>query len=44
MVLSVCRQILGDLHAADDAFQATFLVLIRRSGSFKVRECDSLRL
>jgi RNA polymerase sigma factor (sigma-70 family) len=42
MVLSVCRQLLGDLHAADDAFQATFLVLIRRSGSFKVRECDSL--
>jgi RNA polymerase sigma factor (sigma-70 family) len=42
MVLSVCRQILGDLHAVEDAFQATFLVLIRRSGSFEVRGCDSL--
>ena len=42
MVLSVCRQILGDLHAAEDAFQATFLVLIRRSGSFEVRASDSL--
>ena len=42
MVLSVCRQILGDLHAAEDAFQATFLVLIRRSDSFELRGCDSL--
>ena len=42
MVLSVCRQILGDLHAADDAFQATFLVLIRRSGSFAVPSATPL--
>ena len=42
MVLSVCRQILGDLHEAEDAFQATFLVLIRRSASFELRGCDSL--
>ena len=42
MVLSVCRQALGDLHAAEDAFQATFLVLIRRSNSFELRGCDSL--
>jgi polysaccharide biosynthesis/export protein len=42
MVLSVCRQILGDVHAADDAFQATFLVLIRRSGSLGSREYNTL--
>ena len=42
MVLSVCRQILGDMHAAEDAFQATFLVLIRRSNSFDLRGRDSL--
>src|SRR4051794_38434488 len=40
MVLRVCQQILGDPHDAQDAFQATFLVLIRRAGS--VRQRDSL--
>ena len=40
MVQRVCGEILGNHHDAEDAFQATFLILARHAGS--IRRRDSL--
>jgi RNA polymerase sigma factor (sigma-70 family) len=36
LVLSVCRGFLRDEHAAEDAFQATFVVLVKKAASLRV--------
>jgi RNA polymerase sigma factor (sigma-70 family) len=38
MVLSVCRHFLSDPNDVDDAFQATFLVLVRKAAGLRHKE------
>jgi len=38
MVLGVCRRILGNSSEVDDAFQATFLILVKKAGSLGERD------
>ena len=38
MVFAVCRRVLRDRHDAEDAFQATFLTLVRKAGSISKRQ------
>jgi RNA polymerase sigma factor (sigma-70 family) len=38
MVWRVCQSLLPDSHAAEDAFQATFLILVRKARSIRHRD------
>src|SRR5437870_9204616 len=41
MVLSICRRLLRHVHDAEDAFQATFLILARKAAAIRKRESVS---
>jgi len=38
MVWGVCRSLVRDANDAEDAFQATFLILVRKADSLRIRE------
>jgi DNA-directed RNA polymerase specialized sigma24 family protein len=38
MVLRICRDVVGDWHEAEDAAQATFIVLASKAGSIRKRD------
>ncbi len=38
LVWSICRSVLSDSHLAEDAFQATFLILVKKAASIRRRE------
>jgi RNA polymerase sigma factor (sigma-70 family) len=39
MVMAVCRRALIDVHSAEDAFQATFLVLVQKARAIAKPDC-----